>query len=99
MPIEYQRDIPLDASDDLVEAIREHVRDTVAAQADADDDPATRAEDVRVWTEKHPEKPKELQRIRGYLDAEPDAPYLKPDFDPWAGVDPALREEVLGGQV
>lgn len=95
--IEYQRDIPADSSDAVIEAEKAHVRDHLAAIADADDDPSTHAEDVRVWVARHPEDAG-LLRIEGALDAEPDAPYLKDDFDPWAGVDPELRKQVLGGQ-
>jgi hypothetical protein len=41
--IEYQRDLPADSSDDVIAAEIEHVRAHIAAIADADDDPATRA--------------------------------------------------------
>jgi hypothetical protein len=93
--IEYQRDLPADSSDDVIAAEIEHVRAHIAAIADADDDPATRAEDVQVWKAKHPDDPG-LIRIEGRLDAEPDAPYLRPGFDPWANVDPELRKLVMG---
>lgn len=96
--IEYQQDIPADSPEDVIEATEAHVRDQIASMADADDDPATRREDVTVWRAKHPDDPG-LLRIEGRLQAEVVAPYLEPGFDPWAGVDPALREKVLGGQV
>lgn len=91
----YVRDIPADSSDAAREAEEEHVRAHLAAVADADDDPATRAADVGVWTIEHPERP-DLLRIVGELDAEPDAPYLRPGFDPYAGVDPALFATEVG---
>lgn len=93
--IEYQRDVPADSSSEVIEAEKAHVRDHLAAIAAADDDPTTYADQVRVWMAHHPTDPGQL-RIEGALDAEPDAPYLKPDYDPWAGVDPELRREVLG---
>jgi hypothetical protein len=34
----------------------------------------------------HPEHD-DLLRVVGEIDAEPNAPYLRPDFDPWASVD------------
>ena len=106
--IEYQRDIPIDSPEDVIEATRAHVRENIATIADADDDPTMHADQVRVWAARHPEDPT-LLRIEGVLDAEPDAPYLKPDHDPLAGVDPGLYAaevaraqydaEVLRGQV
>ncbi len=38
-------------------------------------------------------------RIIGYLDAEPDAPYLKPGYDPYEGVDEALLAHVRDDEV
>lgn len=106
MPIEYQRDLPADSPVEVIEAEEQHVREHIAAIADPDDEPR-RAAEVAVWQAKHPTDPG-LLRIEGFLDAEPDAPYLKPDFDPWAGVnhdlfaaeiEAAIRdEEVLRGE-
>ena len=102
----YVRDVPA-GNDEALEAERAHVVAHLSAVADADDDPETNSDDVRIWTERHPDDPG-LLRIVGELDAAPDAPYLRPDFDPLAGVDPdlyaaeveaALRDEaVLRGQ-
>jgi len=104
--VRYVRDVPADDSAAL-DAESAHVIAHLSAVADADDDPETNADDVQVWTERHPDGPTQL-RIVGELDAEPDAPYLRPGYDPLAGVDPelyaaevaaALRdEEVLRGQ-
>lgn len=85
--IEYWRDLPADASAEAIAAEEEHVRAQVAAIADADDDPSTRAEDVDLVTVRLDDG---RLRIKGFLDAEPDAPYLMPDYDAWAGVDPEL---------
>jgi hypothetical protein len=87
--IEYQRDLPLDSPDEVIEAEREHVRVHLAAIADADDDPGTHADAVRTWTAHHPDD-RTLLRIEGQLDAEPVAPYLDPSYDPLAGLDPEL---------
>jgi hypothetical protein len=98
MVLEYQRDIPADSSEEVVEATKQHVRDHLAAIADADDDPSTRADDVRVWTARHPDNP-DLIRIEGALDAEVDVYYMKDDYDPLAEVDPELfAQEVAAAQ-
>jgi hypothetical protein len=94
MTMRYVRDVPAD-DQAAVDAERAHVIAHLSAVADADDDPDTNADDVRTWVIEHPDDPS-LVRIVGELDAEPDAPYLKPDHDPWAGVDPELRRAVLG---
>lgn len=104
--MEYVRDVPRDDQVALEATVR-HVRDHLAAVADTDDDPATRAEDVQVDVIDHPNRP-ELQRVVGQLDAAPVAPYLEDGHDPLAGVDPDLfaaevaaaqrDEEVLRGQ-
>lgn len=96
--LEYQRDIPIDSSDDVVEAEKQHVIEHLAAIADADDDPATHAADVKVWTARHPDDPS-LLRIEGALDAERNVAYDAPDFDPLADVDPDLyAAEVAAAQ-
>lgn len=102
----YVRDAPAD-DETAVQATREHVLAHLSAVAAEDDDPTTNADDVQVWTQRHPDDPA-LLRIVGELDAEPAAPYLRPGHDPLAGVDPALfaaevtaalaDEEVLRGQ-
>lgn len=107
MPIEYQRDLPADSSEEIIALEEQHVRDHIASLADQGDDPTVLAEQVAVWRARHPENP-DLLRIEGFLDAEPDAPYLKPGFDPLAGVnhdlyaaevEAAVRdEEALRGQ-
>lgn len=81
----YVRDVPAD-DQAAIDAEREHVIAHLSAVADADDDPGTNAGDVQVWTERHPDDPG-LLRIVGEIDAEPNAPYLDPEFDPWGGVD------------
>lgn len=81
----YVRDVPRGDAVAL-EAERAHVVAHLSAVADADDDPETRAGDVVIEVIDHPEHD-DLVRIVGTLDAEPDAPYLKDDYDPWAGVD------------
>jgi hypothetical protein len=96
--IEYQRDIPADTPEDLIEREREHVRAHLAAIADADDDPTTLADAVRVWTARHPDDPTML-RIEAALDAEPNAPYLDPAYDPLAGLDPELYEQEVAAAI
>jgi hypothetical protein len=101
----YVRDV--DAADEAaISAETAHVIAHLSAVADADDDPATHAHDVRAWLSRHPEDPA-LVRIIGELAADPDAAYFRAGHDPLAGVDPALYaaevaaaardEEVLRG--
>lgn len=89
MPLEYQRDIPVSASREVIEATKQHVRDHLAAVASFDDDPSTYSDDVRLWVARHPDNP-ELLRVEGYLNAEPDAPYLRDTYDPLASIDEQL---------
>lgn len=98
MTLEYQRDVPADSSDDVIEAEKAHVRDHLASIADVDDDPTTHAADVRVWLARHPSDAA-LLRIEGALEAERVVAYDSPDFDPLAGVDPDLyAAEVAAAQ-
>lgn len=80
--ITYTHDVPREG---VAEGV-EHVTAHLSAVADADDDPETNADDVAIEITDHPTDP-DLTRIVGTLDAEPSAPYLSPDYDPWAGVD------------
>ncbi len=93
--MEYTRDLPEDATQEQIDGTLKHVRDHLASIADADDDPATRSEDVEIRVEREGGK----IRIIGYLDAEPDAPYLKPGYDPYEGVDEALLAHVRDDEV
>jgi hypothetical protein len=86
--VRYVRDVPT-GDQDAIDAQRAHVVAHLSAIASADDDPQTNADDVQVWAIQHPDDPA-LVRIVGELDAEPDAPYLRPGYDPLAGLDPDL---------
>ena len=77
--MEYSRDAPANAGEDAIEQTRQHVRDHLASVADADDDPATLA--GRVWIATTAVDNRTI-RFTGTLDAEPDAPYLKAEYDP-----------------
>lgn len=71
-----------------------HVRAHLSSIADSDDDPDTHAADVEIsyW------EADGGTLIVGFLPgAQATAPYLQPGHDPWVGVDPQLRREVLGG--
>lgn len=87
-PMRYVRDVPADDYP-AIDAERAHVIAHLSAVASEDDDPETSADDVQVWVIAHPDEPT-LVRVVGELDAEPNAPYLRPGFDPLAGVDPDL---------
>lgn len=95
--MQYVRDIPRNDPAAL-EQERAHVIAHLSAVASADDDPETNADDVRVTVIDHPERA-DLLRIVGDLDAQPDAPYLRADFNPLAGVDPALYEAEVAAAV
>lgn len=93
--MEYSRDLPEDATQDMIDGTLRHVRDHLASIADSDDDPATRSEDVEIRVERVDGK----VRVIGYLDAEPDAPYLKSDYDPYAKVPQSLLAQVRDDEV
>jgi len=59
-----------------VPEVEAHVRAHLSAVADANDDPDARADEVRISHEE------EGLLVVGELDAEPDAPYLRPGFTP-----------------
>lgn len=92
--MEYHRDVPRALGDEAIVAESAHVMAHLSAVADADDDPDTHAGDVLIDVIDHPDDPS-MVRIVGRLDAEPDAPYLKPDYDPWENVDHELFEEQI----
>jgi hypothetical protein len=77
--ITYSRDLEPGYTDDQRAETEEHVRAHLSSIAAEDDDPETNADDVQV---------EEVRtdngglRITGTLDAEPDAPYLREDYDP-----------------
>lgn len=77
----YTRFINKSALDEYPNAITltiEHVKAHLSSVANADDDPETNADDVVIVVH-------ELQDgfyIHGSLNAEPNAPYLKSDYDP-----------------
>lgn len=79
--LRYRRDVPVDDPEAL-DATIAHVRAHLSAVADTDDDPDTRAEDVTVRVEAHPDTDSGLLCVIGELDAAPDAPYLRDDYDP-----------------
>lgn len=93
--MEYTRDLPEDATQDQVDGTLKHVRDHLASIADSDDDPTTRSEDVEVRVERVDGK----IRITGYLDAEPDAPYLKEGYDPYEDVESELLTHIRDDEV
>lgn len=93
--MEYTRDLPEDATQDQIDGTLRHVRDHLASIADSDDDPITRSEDVEVRVERVSGKVK----VIGYLDAEPDAPYLKADYNPYAKVPQGLLAQVRDDEV
>ena len=74
----YTRDLPEDADQAAVDEATAHVRAHLSAVASADDNPDTSADDVLVRTEPRAGR----LFIIGELNAEPDAPYLRPGFDP-----------------
>lgn len=93
--MDYTRDLPEDTGQDVIDQVIEHVRAELSARADSDDDPTTRAEDVQVRVERQAGQ----IRVIGELDAEPDAPYLKPGYDPFADVPDELRAHVRDDEV
>jgi hypothetical protein len=93
--MKYTRDLPEDATQELVDATIGHVRDHLASIADSDDDPTTRAEDVEVVVVRMEGK----VQVAGTLEAEPDAPYLQSDYGPYAKVPVGLLAQLRDDEV
>jgi hypothetical protein len=70
----YSRVSPHDAVADVAAHVRAHL----SAVADGNDSPTSRAGEVRLRHEEH----EEGVLVTGELDAEADAPYLRPGFTP-----------------
>ena len=76
--MEYERFVAREAVESGLEATIEHVKAHLSSIADEDDDPDTYGEQVRVRVD-------DVEggvMVTGYLDAEPVAPYLMPDYRP-----------------
>jgi hypothetical protein len=74
----YSRFVPLNAGERSVIDTVDHVRAHLSSVASEDDDPNTNADDVTIRYEYRDNG----VMIIGELDAEPNAPYLQPGFDP-----------------
>lgn len=87
MTLRYSRWSPPDRVPD----VESHVRAHLSSVADAGDDPDAHAADVRITREDADNG----VLVVGELDAEPDAPYLRPGFTPEADIAAnPLSEEV-----
>lgn len=87
--ITYERLVADDAAPDALRLTEAHVRAHLSAVADADDDPETNADDVRIRLVTMPGG----VMVRGTLEAEPQVAYQQPGFDPYEGVPDELRAE------
>jgi hypothetical protein len=76
--MEYSRFVPHSAGERGVIDSVDHVRAHLSSVADSDDNPDTLASDVVIRYETS----EEGILIIGFLDEEPNAPYLQDDFDP-----------------
>lgn len=75
----YRRDASRDA--DLDEVAR-HVVEHLAGAVDPDDNPGKRRTEVRVKITDHLDKDPGMVSVVGEIDDLPNAPYLRPGFDP-----------------
>lgn len=82
--VSYYQFVPEDCSEDILKLTIQHVREHLSSVADEDDDPETNADDVVITTEPYVRESdgKNGIIVRGTLDADPIAPYLRPDFNP-----------------
>jgi hypothetical protein len=82
--VKYYQFVPEDSPDEVLELTIQHVREHLSAVADEDDDPNTHADAVVITTEPYTRESdgRNGTIIRGVLDADPIAPYLRPDFKP-----------------
>jgi hypothetical protein len=80
--LRYSRWLPRDMVPDAVPEVEAHVREHLSAVADPNDEP-TRADEVEISHEDaEDERGVDGVLVIGELDAEPDAPYLRPGFTP-----------------
>lgn len=82
--VAYYQFVPDEIKDEVLEQTIQHVREHLSSVADEDDDPNTHADDVVITTEPYVRESDGAAGtiVRGQLDADPVAPYLKEDFDP-----------------
>lgn len=83
--MEHSRSLAPGHSPAQLAATEAHIREHLAAAADADDDPTTRSADVDIL---HVRDADGGMTVLGFLDAVPDAPYLRPGYDPAAEARP-----------
>jgi hypothetical protein len=88
--ITYSRLVPADADRYVVDATVQHIIEHVLSVADPNDDPTAHGGEVLV--ERREQDDGVL--LVGSLDAEPQADYLRPGYDPYDGVPADLRAEV-----
>lgn len=100
--IYYHQFVPQTASEEVFLQTIQHVREHLSSIADEDDDPNTNADDVQIDLEPTIRESDGAigTIIRGWLDAEPNAPYLRPDFDPEEDVrnNPLSVPSILGDE-
>jgi hypothetical protein len=77
----YRQDIPATAPQDVVDMTVEHIVAHLSAVTDEDDDPNINTARVNISIEQH-EEHSDLISVIGEIDAEPQATYLREDFDP-----------------
>ncbi len=77
----YRQDVPRGTDLDLVCA---HVRDHLAGAVHPDDDLRAYADAVRIAELDHVDGDSDRVSVIGEVDGEPDAPYLRPGYDPAA---------------
>lgn len=82
--VNYYQFVPEGYPEEVLQLTIQHVREHLSAVADEDDNPSTHAEDVVITTEPYTRESdgKHGTIVRGELDADPVAPYLRPDFKP-----------------
>lgn len=79
----YRRDVPADDRA-AIDAETEHVIAHLSSCCDPDDDEDALRDQVSVEVVAHVDSDPALVSIVGQIDAEPDAPYLRDDYDPAA---------------
>lgn len=87
--IQHSRFVPFQVDAEAMLATERSVRAHLSAVASPDDDEDRYVDDVEIRFETH----ENGILITGSLDREPDAPYLRDGFDPYAGVPDELRAE------
>jgi hypothetical protein len=80
----YRQDVPADLGPEAMSTVMTHIAEHLAGAVAPDDDPQHGRHEIQLSVTPHPDFAADVLCVVGEIDGEPDAPYLRPDFDPTA---------------